>query len=64
MFVHSVKDAVKDAFTTAAGGKSAHGTDAPADFDKEAFDDIGGAQALPVKLGAIEEGQEFFQIGL
>ena len=41
LFVHTIKDAVKDAFTTAAGGKSAHGADAAAHFDEEPFNDIG-----------------------
>ncbi|HWV99375.1 MAG TPA: hypothetical protein VNZ64_06735, partial [Candidatus Acidoferrum sp.] len=30
MFVHAIKDAVEDTFTTAAGGKGAHGADTPA----------------------------------
>src|SRR3974390_3313323 len=62
MFIHAIKDAVKDAFTTAARGEGAHGANPPPHFDKEPFDDVGGAQAFPVCLGAIEEGQEFFQV--
>ena len=57
MLVHTVKDAVKDAFTTAAGGKGAHGADTPTHFDEEPFNDVGRAQPFPVGLGASEEGQ-------
>jgi hypothetical protein len=60
MGVHALKDAVEDAFTTAASGKGAHGADTPAHFHKEPFDDVGRAQALPMRLGAIKEGQELF----
>ena len=64
MFVHTVKDTVEDAFTTAAGGKGAHGADAPTHFDEEPFNDISCAQTFPVGFRTTEEGEEFFQVGL
>ena len=57
MDVHTVKDAKKDAFTTIAGGKSAHGADPAAHFDKEPFDDVGGPQSFPVSFGASENAK-------
>src|SRR5512142_1164601 len=60
--VHTVKDAKEDSFTAASSGKGAHGADASAHFYKEPLNNVGGAQAFPVGLGTIEEGQEFFQI--
>ena len=57
MFVPAIKDAVEDSFTTAAGRKGAQGANTPAHFQKESFNNVGGAQAFPVGLGAIEEGQ-------
>ena len=62
LLVHTVKDAKEYSFTAVTGGKGAHGADTAADFYEEAFDDIGGAQSFPVSLGAIKEGQEFFEI--
>ena len=44
------------------GGEGAHGADAPPHFDKEPFDPVGRAQLLPVRLGAIQEGQQLLQV--
>jgi len=58
VLIHAVKDAEESAFDTAAGGKGAHRADAPADFDKETFDNIRGAEFLPVGLRTVEKGQQ------
>ena len=56
MFVHAVKDTEEDAFTTATGGKGAHGADTTTDFDEEPFNDVGCAQTFPVGFEATEKG--------
>src|SRR5437016_9402546 len=61
--VHAIKDAVEDAFTTAAGGEGAHGPNPAAHFYKEPFDHVGGAHPLPMSAGRLKERQQFFQVG-
>src|SRR5579884_603706 len=56
VLIHTVKNTVKDAFTTAAGGEGAHGADASADFHKESLDDVGGSQSFPMRLRTVKEG--------
>ena len=48
--------------TTAWGGEGTHFADAPSHFDKETFNNIGGADAFPMLFRTIKEGQEFFDI--
>ena len=63
VLVHAVKDAEEDAFTTGTGGEGAHGADPAAHLDEESLNHVGGAEPLPVRWRAVEEGQEFLQIG-
>src|SRR5262245_17857410 len=63
VLIHSIKDAEKDSFTTAASGEGAHRPDAPPDFNKQSFDDVGGPESFPMSLRRGQEGQEFFQVG-
>ena len=43
---------MKDSLTIASGGEGAHFADASAHFDKEPVDNVGGADALPMRFGA------------
>src|SRR3974390_3388830 len=62
VLIHTFKDAVENSFTAAASGESAHGANASTHFDKESFNEVGGAQPFPMSLGTTKEGQQFFQI--
>lgn len=64
MSIHSVKDAKENAFATVAGGEGANGADASVHLDKEPFDHISGAEAFPLCLARVTEGQQLFQTHL
>ena len=48
LIIHSFKDRIEDSFATASGGEGTHFTDTSAHFDKEPFNNIGSADALPM----------------
>ncbi len=63
VLVHAVKDTEEDSFAAVTSGKGTHGADAPAHFDKEPFDHIGGAQAAALCGRELKNRKQFLQIG-
>ena len=56
LIIHAFEDGIENSFTAGASGKGTHFSDAPADLDKEPFDDISGTNTFPMLPGTVKDG--------